>query len=198
MARSLDLLQSKEKDLSDIVNLIEEEKGISGYFNMKEDLKKNREVSGQNATAKGDIYSASESMTDTSAATLEELTTITKKLTDAINAKKSQLAPIIKDLRPLRQRAYDLQQEAENKKSNYDSTAATLESNLAKLENEVKRLSDEKEALETKEFKMKCELEVITAHEDLIKSENRLTVVTSTAGGKSDPSEATLPRKGLM
>lgn len=197
LSRTLDLLEGKERALSELLNILEEERGIQGYFLMKEQVKKKNEVSGSSPTQKTDQFTASESMNDDSA-TFEELTLITKKLSDAITAKKNQLAPIIKDLRPMRQRAQDLQQEAESKKSTYDTTAATLESNLVKLDNEVKRLSEEKESLESKEYKIKCELEVLNAYEDLMKLENQLTVVTSTVGGKNSQEDINLTKRGFM
>lgn len=179
LARTLDILQGKEKELNEMLCAIEEEKGILGYFAMKEDLKKNREVAGEAATVSkgtGDTFTASESMSEVTADTLEELTSVTKKLSDAINIKKAKLAPIIQDLRPLRQTAIDLQQEAEAKKSAYDTTAATLESNLSKLQNEVKRLSDEKETLESQEFRCNCDLEVLTVYEQLVENEMQFNV----------------------
>lgn len=180
LARTLDILQGKEKELNELLCAVEEEKGILGYFAMKEDLKKNREVAGESVTssskAPGDTFTVSESMNEMTAETLEELTTVTKKLSDAISSKKAKLAPIIQDLRPLRQTAVDLQQEADAKKSSYDTTAATLESNLSKLQSEVKRLSDDKESLESQEFRCNCDLEVLNVYEELVDNEMLLNV----------------------
>uniref|UniRef100_A0A3B4FIK6 Intraflagellar transport protein 81 homolog n=1 Tax=Pundamilia nyererei TaxID=303518 RepID=A0A3B4FIK6_9CICH len=66
-----------------------------------------------------------------------------KKLNSMIVEKKSALAPIIKELRSLRQQSQELGQEYEEKKAQYESCAAGLESNRSKLEQEVKALRDE-------------------------------------------------------
>ncbi|GLD52532.1 intraflagellar transport protein 81 homolog isoform X1 [Lates japonicus] len=66
-----------------------------------------------------------------------------KKLNSVIVEKKSALAPIIKELRSLRQRCQELSQEYEEKKVQYESCAAGLESNRSKLEQEVKALREE-------------------------------------------------------
>ncbi|XP_044296534.1 intraflagellar transport protein 81 homolog isoform X2 [Varanus komodoensis] len=66
-----------------------------------------------------------------------------KKLNAMVADKKSSLAPIIKDLRQLRQKCQELTQECSEKKSQYDSCAAGLESNRSALEQEVKSLHEE-------------------------------------------------------
>ena len=57
-----------------------------------------------------------------------------KKLNATISAKKADLAPVIKELRPLRQQAQEMETEYNEKKSAYDQLAAGLESNRSKLE----------------------------------------------------------------
>ncbi|TMS03280.1 Intraflagellar transport protein 81-like protein [Larimichthys crocea] len=66
-----------------------------------------------------------------------------KKLNSMIVDKKAALAPIIKELRSLRQRCQELSQEYEEKKAQYESCTAGLESNRSKLEQEVKALREE-------------------------------------------------------
>ena len=51
-----------------------------------------------------------------------------------IAAKKSALAPVIKELRPLRQQAQEKQQIYDDKKTTYDTMVAGFESNNSKLE----------------------------------------------------------------
>uniref|UniRef100_A0A8D0H6H4 Uncharacterized protein n=1 Tax=Sphenodon punctatus TaxID=8508 RepID=A0A8D0H6H4_SPHPU len=66
-----------------------------------------------------------------------------KKLNGLVAEKKSSLAPIIKELRQLRQKCQELTQECEVKKTQYDGCAAGLESNRSALEQEVKGLREE-------------------------------------------------------
>ena len=56
------------------------------------------------------------------------------KLNMTISVKKADLAPVIKELRPLRQRSQEIETSHNEKKSAYDTLAAGLESNRSKLE----------------------------------------------------------------
>ena len=51
-----------------------------------------------------------------------------------IYLQKTALAPIIKELRPMRQKAQEVKAEHDSKKSAYDSVNAGLESNRSRLE----------------------------------------------------------------
>ncbi|NXW31049.1 IFT81 protein, partial [Phaetusa simplex] len=57
-----------------------------------------------------------------------------KKLNTMVAEKKASLAPVIKELRQLRQKCQELTQECDEKKIQYDSCAAGLESNRSALE----------------------------------------------------------------
>lgn len=100
------------------------------------------------------------------------------KLNTNIADKKAQLAPVIKDLRPLRQRCQDLQHEYETSKVAYDTTAAGLESAMSKLQQEVKKSEAEAAKLESQEFRAKCELEVLAAYEQLLQDEMKCFVAS--------------------
>lgn len=56
------------------------------------------------------------------------------KLNASIANKKTSLAPIIKELRPLREKAKEMQTDYDDKKMTYDTMSAGLESNRSKLE----------------------------------------------------------------
>uniref|UniRef100_A0A8D2N6V3 Intraflagellar transport protein 81 homolog n=1 Tax=Zonotrichia albicollis TaxID=44394 RepID=A0A8D2N6V3_ZONAL len=68
---------------------------------------------------------------------------LVKKLNAMVAEKKASLAPVIKELRQLRQTCQELTQECEEKKMQYDSCAAGLETNRSALEQEVKGLLEE-------------------------------------------------------
>lgn len=148
MAHTQDLLQEKANHVNEILTLLEEEKGITGYFAMQEEEKRKSP-----GNSKG-----SETRVDS----MEDLTLVIKKLNEEISAKKAALAPFVKDLRPMRQKAYDLESECDKKKSVYDATAAGLESKLQDLEQEVNRMRDECDSLESRESRGKCDREVLS------------------------------------
>ena len=170
MARTLDLVLEKDNHISEILTLLEEEKLLVGYFAMHEERRKDPGAKGPDSDS------------------TEDLTVVIKKLNEEINQKKSLLAPVIKDLRPLRQKAFDLESGCEQKKSLYDATAAGLESNLNDLEQEVNRLRDECESLESRCFRGKCDRDVLTAFHSLFKEEQeRQELIVSATNHDADP-----------
>uniref|UniRef100_A0A8C4QB12 Intraflagellar transport protein 81 homolog n=1 Tax=Eptatretus burgeri TaxID=7764 RepID=A0A8C4QB12_EPTBU len=66
-----------------------------------------------------------------------------QQLQKLVQKKKNDLAPQIKELRPLRQRHQDMVMQHKDKKALYQSCAAGLESNRSLLEQEVKCLCEE-------------------------------------------------------
>uniref|UniRef100_A0A3B5LLU0 IFT81 calponin homology domain-containing protein n=1 Tax=Xiphophorus couchianus TaxID=32473 RepID=A0A3B5LLU0_9TELE len=110
---------------------VEAQKGISGYSDTQEELERVSAIKSDLDEKKG--------------RTLDDMSEMfqVKKLNSMIVEKKSALAPIIKELRSLRQRRAELNQEYEERKAQYESCAAGLESNRSKLEQEVKALREE-------------------------------------------------------
>jgi predicted nucleic acid-binding Zn-ribbon protein len=96
------------------------------------------------------------------------LTATIKKLSDSINKKKEAAHSQARDLRPLRQKAFDLQNEYDKQKSSYDSLAAGLEAALNKIKQEVQKLESELQSLKSSSFKTECDLEVLSAFESLL------------------------------
>jgi intraflagellar transport protein 81 len=157
MQNTLDILKNKDKEITETLIALEEQKGISGYFSMQENcLNKVND--------------------DNKSQTADELNDILKKLTDQISQKKTILAPIIKDLRPLRQKCQDLQSEYEQRKQSYDAVAAGLESNLLKFENDIKILNKDITAMESNQYLIQCQLEVMNARQQLLDEEMKLFV----------------------
>lgn len=173
MARTQDLVSERDNHVNEILTLLEEEKGITGYFAMQEQrLKDSGARTGSTAAA-------------ASADSTQDLAVVIKKLDEEINQKKALLAPVIKELRPLRQKAFDLETGCGQKKAAYDSVAAGLEARLTDLEQEVRRLRDESQSLESRAFQANCDREVLTAFQSLFQKEEALI---ASAGTSQDPS----------
>lgn len=170
--RTLEMLKVREKAITEILAIAEEERGIGGYFSMQEQARQS------GTTAESGLHHfplpAFRSQDDS----IEQITASIRKLNAEITDKKAQLAPVIKDLRPLRQQCQDLQFDYEQKKANYDTTAAGLESALVKLEQETKRFEQEANRLESSEFRAKCDLEILTAYEAVLAEEMKCFVST--------------------
>ncbi|XP_040071551.1 intraflagellar transport protein 81 homolog isoform X2 [Ixodes scapularis] len=146
LARTAEILQQKQRELTRELEVLEDQKGVRGYHALHGAL---QSASGQKA-----------SLDDRKNATLEDMAAMVTSLNSRITDKKGRLAPIIKDLRPLRKSCQDLTIEYEKKKSTYDSCAAGLESNLSRLEQEVTSLRNELNAQESKSHFLQLSLQI--------------------------------------
>ena len=129
LARTLEVLTSREESLQQSLAALEASKGVVGFRSTQDNLEKAATVKANLDEQKG--------------ATLEDMSGLVHQLTLKIAERKSRLAPIIKELRPLRQQCQDLQMEHGDRKSQFDSTALQLQSNMARLESGVKSLREE-------------------------------------------------------
>ncbi|XP_029089833.1 intraflagellar transport protein 81 homolog isoform X2 [Monodon monoceros] len=127
--RTEELLKQRHKNIQHQLQTIEEKKGISGYSYTQEELERVSALKSEVDEVKG--------------RTLDDMSEMVKRLNSLVSEKKSALAPVIKELRQLRQKCQELTQECDEKKSQYDSCAAGLESNRSKLEQEVRGLREE-------------------------------------------------------
>ncbi|KAL3976278.1 mucolipin 2 [Sarotherodon galilaeus] len=127
--RTEEILKQRHDAVQQKLQTMEAEKGISGYSDTQEELERVSAIKSELDEKKG--------------RTLDDMSEMVKKLNSMIVEKKSALAPIIKELRSLRQQSQELGQEYEEKKAQYESCTAGLESNRSKLEQEVKALRDE-------------------------------------------------------
>ncbi|XP_059751647.1 intraflagellar transport protein 81 homolog isoform X2 [Balaenoptera ricei] len=127
--RTEELLKQRHENIQHQLQTIEEKKGISGYSYTQEELERVSALKSEVDEMKG--------------RTLDDMSEMVKRLNSLVSEKKSALAPVIKELRQLRQKCQELTQECDEKKSQYDSCAAGLESNRSKLEQEVRGLREE-------------------------------------------------------
>ncbi|XP_012586672.1 PREDICTED: intraflagellar transport protein 81 homolog isoform X2 [Condylura cristata] len=129
LQRTEELLKQRHENIQQQLQTTEEKRGVSGYSYTQEELERVSALKSEVDEMKG--------------RTLDDMSEMVKKLNSLVAEKKSALAPVIKDLRQLRQKCQELTQECSEKKSQYDSCAAGLESNRSKLEQEVRGLRDE-------------------------------------------------------
>uniref|UniRef100_A0A8C8E056 Intraflagellar transport 81 homolog n=1 Tax=Oryzias sinensis TaxID=183150 RepID=A0A8C8E056_9TELE len=129
LQRTEEILRQKHEAVQEKLVTSFTQKGISGYSNTQEELERVSAIKTELDEKKG--------------RTLDDMSEMVKRLNSLIVEKKSALAPIIKELRSLRQRREELSQEYGEKKTQYESCAAGLESNRSQLEQEVKALREE-------------------------------------------------------
>ncbi|NXT82736.1 IFT81 protein, partial [Zapornia atra] len=129
LQRTEELLKQRYEAIQQQLQAIEDKKGISGYSYTQEELERVSAVKSEMDEMKGQ--------------TLDNMSEMVRKLNTMVAEKKASLAPVIKELRQLRQKCQELTQECDEKKIQYDSCAAGLESNRSALEQEVKGLLEE-------------------------------------------------------
>lgn len=162
LARTKEILEQREKSVSESLSLLEDQKGIGGFHSTQEELEKVSSVKAQLDEEKGH--------------TLEEMSTMVRRINARINEKKAHLAPVIKELRPLRQQCQDLKYEYDQKKSAYDSQSAGLESNLSKLEQEVQNLREEVSAEESRYHYLNAAVEILEEQQQSMSEELKIYV----------------------
>ncbi|NXH10950.1 IFT81 protein, partial [Bucco capensis] len=129
LQRTEELLKQRHEAIQQQLQAIEDKKGVSGYSYTQEELERVSAVKSEMDEMKG--------------RTLDNMSEMVRKLNTMVAEKKASLAPVIKELRQLRQKCRELTQECDEKKIQYDSCAAGLESNRSALEQEVKGLLEE-------------------------------------------------------
>ncbi|XP_030000035.1 intraflagellar transport protein 81 homolog [Sphaeramia orbicularis] len=147
LQRTEEILKQRHETVQQKLQSVEAEKGISGYSDTQEELERVSAIKSELDEKKGRA--------------LDDMSEMVKKLNSMIVEKKSALAPIIKELRSLRQRCQELSQEYEEKKAQYESCAAGLESNRSKLEQDVKVLRDATAQDENQYHYINCMSEII-------------------------------------
>ncbi|XP_078083589.1 intraflagellar transport protein 81 homolog [Mustelus asterias] len=142
LQRTEEILKQRHEAIQQQLQAVEAKHGITGFSDTQEELERVSALKSELDEVKG--------------RTLDEMSEMVKKLNALIAEKKTALAPVIKELRPLRQKCQELTQEYEEKKSLYDSCAAGLESNRSKLEQEVQGLREECGQEETRYHYINC------------------------------------------
>uniref|UniRef100_H2YNA5 Intraflagellar transport protein 81 homolog n=1 Tax=Ciona savignyi TaxID=51511 RepID=H2YNA5_CIOSA len=129
LVRTETILQKLNGQAQKKLNLLENKKGVAGFRDTQDELEK---VSAM----KSDFDEAKHR-------TLDDMSEMVQQLNSVIHDKKTLLAPVIKELRPLRQRCQEIMVQYTEQKSHYDSVAAGLESNRSQLEHQVAALREE-------------------------------------------------------
>uniref|UniRef100_A0A8C5LJC6 Intraflagellar transport protein 81 homolog n=1 Tax=Leptobrachium leishanense TaxID=445787 RepID=A0A8C5LJC6_9ANUR len=131
LQRTEQILKQRHDSMQQQLQSMEQKRGISGYSDTQEELERVSVLKSEVDEKKG--------------RTLDDMSDMVKKLNSMIADKKTALAPIIKELRPLRQKCQDvrgLQEECSQAESQYHYINLIKKS----VEMQVKRTADEMKA----------------------------------------------------
>lgn len=159
LARTEQVLQQKHEHLQKTINARELKSGVSGFRETQDDLEK--------------VSSMKSELDDLKHRTLDDMSDTVKRLNSAIQDKRQDLAPQIRELRSLRQKNQELTQDWSEKKSRFDGVFAGLETNRAQLEHSVAGLREICQENESRYFYLKSMNKIIEVQLDRANKELR-------------------------
>ncbi|XP_050404861.1 intraflagellar transport protein 81 homolog [Patella vulgata] len=168
LQRTIEILQKKEDTVNAQLSHVEKKKGVSGYRETQDNLEK--------------VSSMKSDFDDMKGKTLEDISEMVQRLHVQIQQKRSTFAPILREIRPLRETMQTQTPEYENKKAAYDRCQAGLESNMQKLEHEVRGYREEVKAEESRYHYLSGMMTIMETQQQRINEEMKAYV-------SSDPSE---------
>lgn len=169
LSRTEQILKQRCNDSQSNLHMMEAKSGVSGFRATQDDLEK--------------VSSMKSEFDDVKHRTLDDMSDNVNRLTALINDKKGQLAPQIKELRPLRQKHQELTQEWTEKKAEYSGIFAGLESKHAQLEQTVVALREHCTSNESRYYYLKFINEII--EQQLESANNELKSYTASTKQKS-------------
>ena len=92
------------------------------------------------------------------------------RLEETLDGVKEHLAPLVREVKQLKQVNHELENEFDMKKRLYDSAAAGLETELSRSEAELERLKRDKDKLQTEKFYLETELMVAQSEQEWLAS----------------------------
>ena len=168
LARTEEILKSRDENIEELVTILEQKKGVHGYRETQGALEEVSAAKGEIDERKGEV--------------LDEMSRGIEQLTAAIESKKAFLAPLIKEIRPLRLKHQEIQAQHAEKKIAYDGMAAGLEAQRSNLEKEVRAYWEETTAEESRYHCLQYMLKSVKLQEQKVAAEMQCYV-------SSDPAE---------
>ncbi|CAH8678665.1 Intraflagellar transport protein 81 [Schistosoma haematobium] len=185
LSRTVEILRNEENEMKTLLANAESEHGTSGCWETQTNLGKISEEMSLSNEQKG--------------ITLEEMSKIIQQLNNRINTKRTQLAPIIRELRQLRQRAQELGQIHVEKKSAYDALTASQESQSIRLEQEVRTIREAEKNEESKFHYLTANLELLHIQQNRLQNEIRGYVTSSShvalSSNKNESTNETMEKR---
>lgn len=168
LARTEEILKSRDQNTVELMELMEKKKGVHGYRQAQEAIE--------------DASAVKSELDERTGRKLLDITATINELTTMIESKKAFLAPLIKNVRPLRQQHQELQGEHAEKKVTYDGVAAGLQAQRSGLDREVRTLWEETLAEESHHHYLHSMLKSLDLQKERVAAEMRCYV-------SSDPAE---------
>ncbi|KAL5969876.1 hypothetical protein TSMEX_002489, partial [Taenia solium] len=181
LTRTLDILKDVTRQAKKKLDAAEAMQGMSGYWDTMAKLEKvSEETAGLNQR-KGSV--------------LEEMACLVGRLNQQINARRDKLAPLIRELRPLRTKAQshllalphkELSQLHAEKKAQYDAFVASRDAQTLLLEQEVRVLREEARVEESRFHYLSAALAILKVQQFRLQEEMRGYLTSSSGAANGD------------
>ncbi len=162
LSRSEEILRSKDDNVQELVKFLEERQGVSGYKNTQDTLEK--------------VSAMKSNVDERKEETMKEMAKRVEQIKQAIEDKKVTLAPLIRDVRPVRQEHQKLLTTHTDLKSTYDNLAAGFQTNRVQIDDEVRQLWEECVSEESQYHYLNCMLESVKLQQQRVATEMRVMV----------------------
>eukprot|EP01079_Euglenida_sp_SAG-EU17-18_P007567 gene7567-1354_t len=141
-----ELLRDRNKEISDKLHKMEEERGVVGALDLAE----------KDAKLAADM----KTMGEKKELTMEKLSQLVKELVDEIRVHRNKLAPEILDLRATRSNYQQKEQEFKERKEVWDQAQQSLDMELSKITKEVDSLESECHTMEAAFHRTQCQVQI--------------------------------------
>ena len=162
LSRTEEILKSRDDNVEELLKFLEEREGVTGYRETQDTLEK--------------VSAMKSEVDDKKEETLKEMSKRVEKIKVAIEEKKASLAPLIRDVRPLRQQHQQLLATHSEHKQTYDNLAVGFQTNRVQLEQEVRQLWEECVAEESQYHYLNCMLQSVKLQQQRIANEMKVMV----------------------
>lgn len=165
--RTAEILKSRDENTQELMELLEKKKGVHGYRSTQDAIE--------------DSSATKSSLDIVTGKKLTDMTAILGELNEKIESKKAILAPLIKEVRPLRLKHQELLAEHTDKKATYNGVAVGLQVQRSGLDQEVRILWNEAMSEENRYHFLQINLKSLQFQEERVAAELRSYVGAGSA-----------------
>ncbi|KAL9658561.1 hypothetical protein ABK040_006100 [Willaertia magna] len=144
LKRTVDILKLKDDKVEELLSRIEQQKGITGFRSVQQNIESVSEEKSKIDKEKGD--------------TLEEITKIVQELTEKINSQKERMKQPVKQLIKLREEHHEVMNEHGEKRAIYENIKLSQETEVSKLKGDIKELQEEIDRQQSLYFLLKSQV----------------------------------------
>ncbi|XP_059177446.1 intraflagellar transport protein 81 homolog [Physella acuta] len=162
LSRTEEILKQRNELINRQLSVLEKKKGVAGYRETQEELEK--------------VSSMKSELDEMKGRTLDDMSEMVRRLHAEIADRRNTLAPILREIRPLREKVRELNPEYESKKQVYERQQAGFDSNMSKLQQEVKGYKEECRAEESRYHYLNCMMKILQVQQARVASEMKAYV----------------------